>query len=59
VEDGKGKVRKVMNAITALLDELRDKVKRHQTKSPGPSLSTWSYDDGILLHAASNTCRPA
>jgi hypothetical protein len=44
-EDVKGKVRKVMNAITVLLDELGDKVKRHQRKSPGPSLSTQSYDD--------------
>jgi hypothetical protein len=44
-EDGKDKVRKVMSAITMLLDELGDKVNGHQRNSPGPSLSTRSYDD--------------
>jgi hypothetical protein len=45
LEDGKGKVRKVMSAIMMLLVELGDKVKGHQRNSPGPSLSTQSYDD--------------
>jgi hypothetical protein len=45
VEDSKGNVQKVMSAITMLLDELGDKVKGHQRNSPGPSLSTRSYDD--------------
>jgi hypothetical protein len=45
VEDCKGKVRKVMSAITKLLDELGDRVKGHQKNSPGPLLSTRFYDD--------------
>jgi hypothetical protein len=45
IEDGKGKVRRVMNVIPELQDELGDRVNGHQRKSPGPSLSTRSYDD--------------
>jgi hypothetical protein len=40
VGDGKGKVRKVMSAITVLLYKLVDEVKRHKRNSPGLSLST-------------------
>ncbi len=45
VEDGKRKLRKVMSTITVLPDELGDRIKGHQRKSPGPLLSTRSYDD--------------
>jgi hypothetical protein len=40
VVDGKGKVRKVMSAITELLYKLVDEVKRHKRNSPSLSLST-------------------
>jgi hypothetical protein len=52
MEDGKGKVRRFMNAITVQQDKLGDRVKGHQRKSPGPSLSTRSYDD-MDAHACS------
>jgi hypothetical protein len=45
VERGKGQVRKVMNSITVLLEELGDRVKAHKTETPGPALSTRTYDD--------------
>jgi hypothetical protein len=59
VEGGKVKVRKVMNMIMALLDELGDRVKAHKRQSPGPSLSTRTYDDmdapaRSLLHIQAN-----
>ncbi len=44
VERGKGQVRKVMNSITVLLDELGDRVKAHKRGTLGPALSTRTYD---------------
>ncbi len=45
VERGRGQVRKVMNSITVLLDELGDREKAHMKSTPGPALSTRTYDD--------------
>jgi hypothetical protein len=43
--DGKGNVRKTMSAITNLLDELGWEAKKHKREAPGPSLTTWPWDD--------------
>jgi hypothetical protein len=45
VESGKGKVRKFMSSITVLLDEWGDRAKAHKRETPGPVMSTRTYDD--------------
>jgi hypothetical protein len=45
VERGRGQVRKVMSSIMVLLDELGARVKAHKRGTPGPAMSTRTYDD--------------
>jgi hypothetical protein len=45
VERGQGQVRKVMSSITVLLEELGARVKVHKRGTPGPNMSTRTYDD--------------
>jgi hypothetical protein len=44
VERGRGQVRKVMTAITSLLDELGARIQTHKRATPTPSMSTRTYD---------------
>jgi hypothetical protein len=45
VEKGRGQVRKVMRAITTLLDDLGARVKAHKRGTPAPAMSTRTYYD--------------
>jgi hypothetical protein len=45
VERGRGQVRKVMAAITSLLDNLGARVKAHKRATPTPAMITQTYDD--------------
>jgi hypothetical protein len=43
VEKGRGQVRKVMRAITTLLDDLGARVKAHKRGTPAPAMSNRTY----------------
>jgi hypothetical protein len=45
VERGQGQVQKVMSLIMVLLDELGARVKAHKRGTPGPAMSTRTYND--------------